>query len=185
MKVPSVPHLVLLFFLGGAFLHFIFAGARTLHFKPGDSGPGAVIGQGALMFGGVIPVWFLGLYQPIHIINGIVAALILLASIGLYEWARQTIWGRRFGLAYGDHVPDELCDQGPYRFVRHPLYASYVLAFVACLVALPHWITALMVAANSVLWTLTALSDERRIADSPLAAAYANYRRRVGMFFPR
>jgi protein-S-isoprenylcysteine O-methyltransferase Ste14 len=185
VRVPTLPHLILLFFLGGVFLHFIQAGARTFYYDSRDSGPGAAIGQGMFMFGGVIPIWFLGLYQPIHLLNGVVAAFVLSASILLYEWARATIWGRRFGLAWGERVPEELCERGPYRFIRHPLYLSYLLAYVAALIALPHWSTTLLVLANAVLWTMAARSDERRIADSSLADSYAAYRQRAGMFLPR
>ena len=185
MKVPTLPHLILLFFLGGVFLHFIQAGGRTFFYTSGDAGTGVAIGQGTFFFGGVVPVWFLGLYRPIHLVNGIAAGVILLCAIALYEWARHAIWGRRFGLGWGDHVPEELCEGGPYRFVRHPLYLSYLIAFLACFVALPHWITALMVVFNVALFTHAARDDEKRIAGSPLAARYAEYRKRVGMLFPR
>lgn len=185
MKIPTLPHLILLFFLGGAFLHFIQAGARTFYYTSGDAGPGAALGQGTFLFGGVVPVWFLGLYQPIPLAKGIVAAVLLVGAIALYEWARHTIWGRRFGLGWGEHVPEELCERGPYRFVRHPIYLSYLIAFLACFVALTHWLTALMVIFNAALFAHAARDDERRIAQSPLAGAYAQYRTRVGMFFPR
>jgi hypothetical protein len=61
MKVPSLAHLILLFFLGGVFLHFLLAAARTFYWK--DS-------------------------------NGTAAALVLVLSVAVYEWARHTIWGR-------------------------------------------------------------------------------------------
>jgi protein-S-isoprenylcysteine O-methyltransferase Ste14 len=185
VKNPTLPHLILLFFLGGAFLHFMQAGARTFYYTTGDAGPGAALGQGTFLFGGVIPVWFLGVHRPIHLANGIAAAALLVGAIGLYEWARHINWGRRFGLGWGDHVPEELCEHGPYRLVRHPIYLSYMIAFLASFVALPHWLTALMVVFNAVLFAHAARDDEQRIAQSPLAAAYAQYRTRVGMFFPR
>jgi len=185
MKFPSLAHLVLLFFLGGVFLHFIQAGARTFHFESGDAGPGAAIGQGMFMFGGVIPIWFLGLYRPIHLPNGVAAAFILVLSIGLYEWARAAIWGRRFGVALGEHVPEALCQSGPYRYVRHPIYLAYMLAFLAAAVALPHWSTAVLLAANIALFAYAAITDERAIAGSAIAADYASYRDRAGMFWPR
>jgi protein-S-isoprenylcysteine O-methyltransferase Ste14 len=185
MKVPSIPHIVLLFFLGGVFIHFFYAGARTFYADSREDGPGPAISQGAFFFGGLLPIWLLGLYQPIHLPNGIVAACLLATSIALYEWARATIWGRRFGIGWGQHVPEELCELGPYRRVRHPLYLSYLLAFAASFVALPHWITGSMVLASIALFTHAAQSDERRIAESPLAGQYAEYRQRVGMFFPR
>jgi len=185
VTVPSLPHLVLLFFLGGVFIHFMQAGARTLHFTPGEAGPGAAIAQGMFVFGGIIPIWFLGLYQPIHFINGIVAACILMTCISLYEWARHAIWGRRFGVGLGDHVPDELCESGPYRYIRHPIYLAYVLAYVAGLVALPHWVTGALLVANIGLFGYMAKDDEKTISTSPLAADYASYRERAGMFLPK
>jgi protein-S-isoprenylcysteine O-methyltransferase Ste14 len=183
--MPTLPHLVLLFFLGGVFLYFIQAGARTLYSKNFELERGAFIGQFMFLMGGVIPIWFVGLYQPIHLVNGITAACILLACIGLYEWARQTIFGRQFGIGLGDQVPEELCEAGPYRYIRHPLYVSYVLAYVAALVALPHWLTATLLAVNIALFIYMAKDDEKTIGTSPLAPAYAAYRERTGMFFPR
>lgn len=183
--VPTLPHLILLFFLGGIFIHFMQAGARTLHFKAGDAGPGAAIAQGMFTFGGIIPIWFIGLYQAIPLVGGIIAGCILAVCLALYEWARHAIWGRRFGVGFGEHVPDELCEAGPYRYIRHPLYLAYMLAYVAALVALPHWGTATLFVVSVALFVIMARNDERTIGQSPLAAAYAAYRERTGMFFPK
>jgi len=185
VTVPTLPHLILLFFLGGVFLHFMLAAGRTFYWVDPEKEPGAVIGQVAFVFGGAIPIWFLGLYRPIHLVNGVVAAGILLASIALYEWARAAIWGRRFGIGWGEHVPDAVCEAGPYRFVRHPLYLAYMLASLAALVALPHWLTAALLAAQVALFTHAARTDEAKIDASPIAADYQAYRERAGMFWPR
>jgi protein-S-isoprenylcysteine O-methyltransferase Ste14 len=147
--------------------------------------PAGPIVQGSFVFGGVVPTWFLGLHHPIHHMNGILSAMTLVLSLALYEWARHTIWGLRFGLGWGEHVPEAVCERGPYRFLRHPIYLSYMLAFAAVLIALPHWLTALMFAGNVALFTHAAISDERTLARSALAAEYAGYRRRAGMFWPR
>ena len=103
----------------------------------------------------------------------------------MYGWARHTIWGRRFGVAYGEHIPAELCTDGTYRFVRHPIYLSYLLAYLAALLALPHWITAAIFVVYLSLFVHAARHDERQIATSALAADYASYRERTGMFLPR
>jgi protein-S-isoprenylcysteine O-methyltransferase Ste14 len=185
MKIPPLPQLVLLFFLGGAFLHFSLAGARTFYSRNLAYETGATFASYSFMFGGTVTTWLLGLYQPIHTASGLLAAFMLAVSLALYEWARHTIWGRRFGLGWGEHVPDALCEQGPYRFVRHPIYLSYILAFGAVLIALPHWLTAVVFAGNLALFVHAAFSDERTLARSPIATDYAAYRERAGMFWPR
>ena len=41
-----------------------------------------------------------------------------------------------------------------------------------------------VVVGNGILYAHAARSEERKFADSSLAAAYADYRSRTGMFFP-
>jgi protein-S-isoprenylcysteine O-methyltransferase Ste14 len=185
MPFRSPSHFILLFFLGGVFIHFTQAGGRTFYSQKLEDEPGANIGSFTFMLGGTLPTWFLGLYQPIHRTTGILAAILVVFTVALYEWARHTIWGQRFGLGWGEHVPEALCDRGPYRLVRHPIYLSYMLAFGAVLIAMPHWLTALMFAVNVALFTHAAITDERTLARSSLATQYAAYRQRVGMFWPR
>jgi len=185
VHIPTIPHFVLLFFLGGAFLHFLLAGARTFYSNNLATESAGWIGELSFGMSGTAAVWFLGLHRQIGLSNGIAAAALLLTSLGLYEWTRHTIRGRRFGCGWGTHVPDELCEAGPYRSVRHPIYLAYMLAFLANLVAIPHWLTALSFAGNVALFTYAARSDETGIATSAIAADYAAYRKRVGMFWPK
>ena len=185
MIVPTLPNAILLLLLGGVFIHFVIAGGRTFYFVANGNELAGIIGE-LLFYGtGTMVTWWLGIHRPIPPANQWAAALVLLSSLALYEWARRTIWGRRFGLGWGTHVPETLCDSGPYRYIRHPIYLSYVLAFLAVLVALPHWITAATFLLNLVVFADCARRDERGIAGSALAADYAAYRKRTGMFLPR
>src|ERR1700732_680818 len=70
----------------------------------------------------------------VHIGNAIAACVFVLASVARYEWSRSTIRGRRFHIIYSDRVPAALCTDGPYRYIRHPRYCSYIVAFVAVFV---------------------------------------------------
>ncbi len=181
--IPTVPHIIFLFVLGGAFLHFLLAGGRT--FAPSaDDDLGAGWGQFSFLATGTVATWFVGLSVPIRLYNGIPSAILLLCSLCLYEWARHVIRGRRFYLAWSGIVPEALCDKGPYAYIRHPIYVSYILAFLAALVALPSVTTLVAFTFNVLLFTHAALSDERSLLTSALAPEYLRYKRNTGMFFP-
>ena len=109
----------------------------------------------------------------------------LACSLALYEWGRHVISGRSFYIAWSGDVPEALCDRGPYAFIRHPIYASYILAFLAELAALPTPLTLAVFVFNAGLFTHAALSDERSLASGTFAAEYAQYKKRTGRFLPR
>ena len=81
-------------------------------------------------------------------------------------------------------TPDAVFQGGPYAYIRHPFYLSYMLAFAAAALALPQIPMLVVCAANLALYVYMAISDERTMVDSPLASDYAAYKQRVGMFLP-
>lgn len=184
IPLPTLPHAIYLFILGFAFVHFLQAGIRTFA-RSGNDDWAATWAQTSFIGTGSIATWFLGLNQPIHLHNGFASGAMLLCSLALYEWARHTIWGRRFYTAWSGAVPEELCDRGPYAWIRHPIYTSYLVAFLAVLIALPSIYSLAMFIVNAVLFGHAMWSDERSLARSPLAASFAEYKKRTGMFFPR
>jgi protein-S-isoprenylcysteine O-methyltransferase Ste14 len=182
--LPTVPRLILLVVLGCSFPYFLGAGARTFT-SSGTDDAGALWAQISFMFTGALTTISLGLFVPIRLYNGIASIAILACSLTLYEWARHVIRGRSFYIAWSGDVPAALCDAGPYAYIRHPIYASYILAFLAVLVAMPTPITLAIFVFNAGLFTHAALSDERSLAAGPFAADYALYKNRTGMFLPR
>ena len=65
------------------------------------------------------------------------------------------------------------------------LMTQSVLAFLALLTAVPGPASLAIFLFNAALFAHAAASDERALAASPLAEAYAAYKRRTGMFVPR
>ena len=185
MPVPTIPQALTLFLVGGVFLHFMVAGGKMLQVPNPDLEPGAWVAQILFVFGGTVATWFVGLHHPISLATGIVAVILATGSVALYEWSRHTITRRQFGIAWGYQVPDAVCDEGPYRFIRHPIYLSYMLAHLAALVAVPHWLTASICAVAAALFAHAAFDDERKLAASGISADYAAYRERTGMFLPK
>ncbi len=183
--IPSVPQVILMLPLGTVFVYFLLAGARTFT-SSGDDDVGALVAEFSFIGTGAVPALFFGMFVvPIKPGNGIAAALLLICSLVLYERARHVIWGRKFYIAWSSNVPDELVDEGPYARIRHPVYASYLLAFLALFVAMPIMLTLLIFIFNVALFTHAVFREERNLMSSALAGAYAEYTERTGMFVPR
>lgn len=65
---------------------------------------------------------------------------------------------------------------GLYRFVRHPLYLSYVIAFLGYVISQPSFYNILVYTAAVLLWILRLLAEERFLLRDE---AYRSYAERV------
>ncbi len=68
--------------------------------------------------------------------NNPITITIQICSVGLMIWARIT-FGRRSFHAAANTTEGELVTSGPYRWLRHPVYASIIYFFLACLIPYP------------------------------------------------
>lgn len=183
----SLPTLVLSNFLVMGALPTIFfrRGGRSTVMWWVTAAPFLVCGRVvALARRGAVARW-IGLDGPLAIIAAAAAvgccAVSLALIVGAWRAHRQppALWHQE------DDQPELLVTGGVYARVRHPLYASYLLALVAALLAVPHPLTALSLASGWLLLELTARREERRLCASRFAAEYAAYMRRTGRFWPR
>jgi protein-S-isoprenylcysteine O-methyltransferase Ste14 len=115
----------------------------------------------------------------------LVASALLAVALSLFLWAAWTNRARRLHLAFAAHAPEHLQTSGPYRLVRHPFYASYILTFVGGAIAAgTAWLAPVVLTGALTYWR-AALQEEAAFEASPLREAYRSYARRVGMFLPR
>jgi protein-S-isoprenylcysteine O-methyltransferase Ste14 len=176
-------HLGVVLWVASPFVYFLTAGAKTFT-VPADRDGGAILGQVSFVCG-MLCALGLGFYQSLVWYLAACGAVLALCSVILYEWTRRTVVDRNFYIALGGEVPAGICERGPYRYIRHPFYLSYMVAFLAVMVAFPSLVTAVVGALNVGLFVYLASDDERVLLRSGLAADYQTYRRRVGMFLPR
>ena len=109
---------------------------------------------------------------------------ILAASVLLFLWARITIKGKFFSYISSTDVPQFVCTEGPYRWIRHPFYASYLLTLVAVTLMFPNYITVIATIVAIISFTHAAKFEESKFEGSPVASEYAAYMRRTGRFLP-
>jgi protein-S-isoprenylcysteine O-methyltransferase Ste14 len=113
------------------------------------------------------------------------ALLGYLAAAGVYLWAVAATRGHGFSLAFSQDLPKTLVARGPYRFVRHPFYASYLLYWIAGALAIRELWVLPAIGLVAILYVLAAVTEERKFARSSVSDAYNAYRRSTGMFLPR
>lgn len=114
-----------------------------------------------------------------------IATLASLTSIGLIA---MTVGVHRVPLALwhqDNDEPIELVTWGPYAYIRHPFYTSFLLAFLAAAIAFPHLLTFGCLVYAGVALSLTAAREERRLAHSDFGQAYSDYMTSTGRFLPR
>lgn len=107
------------------------------------------------------------------------------AAITLFLWAVRTTRNKSFLPSFSNVVPDALTVDGPYRFVRHPFYASYLLYHLGNAIATTSWLPWAMFAVMLGIYVRAALNEEGHLAKGTYAQAYLAYKRRTGMFIPR
>src|SRR5437016_3988791 len=66
-------------------------------------------------------------------------AVLYLISLSLFWWAIRTNRRKPLSAIFSADVPQHIVAEGPYRYIRHPLYCSYVLTWLAGMLATGAW----------------------------------------------
>jgi protein-S-isoprenylcysteine O-methyltransferase Ste14 len=121
-----------------------------------------------------------------HATGALVAALATFAaSLGLFLWAAKTTRSRQFKFAFDTSSPGPVVRTGPYRTIRHPFYASYILFWLGCVVATLHPLMLVFLILFSAMNVTAARREERSFETSPFAEEYLNFRKTAGMLWPK
>ena len=115
----------------------------------------------------------------------VVGLVVELAALALFWAAIRASRAARLRLAFDLENPDSLVTSGPYKYLRHPFYTSYLIFWIGWAIAVWSVWALLPLAALTVIYVAAAKGEERKFANTPMAAAYAEYKRRTGFFWPR
>ncbi len=113
------------------------------------------------------------------------ALALFIGSMIVFGWTIQSTRQDRPTLAFTEDLPSFLLHQGPYRYVRHPFYLSYLMFWVGTAVATPGVLPWLVPVLMLAIYLHAAKREEQKFERSELAAAYNAYRVKAGMFLPR
>jgi protein-S-isoprenylcysteine O-methyltransferase Ste14 len=82
-------------------------------------------------------------------------------------------------------APKHIVTYGAYRWIRHPFYASFILALLGGFIFCPHWGTLYTLLHGIIVLNLTAAREEKRLSASEFGDEYQQYILRTGRFWPR
>jgi protein-S-isoprenylcysteine O-methyltransferase Ste14 len=121
--------------------------------------------------------------DALEIARDVLAPVLGSASIGIGLAAVRTLgkeWSYEARLIEGHR----LVTDGPYRFVRHPIYTAMLGKLVASNFAFGAWLGLLIAGGVFVVGTLIRIRAEEKLLREAFGAAYEDYARRVPAFVP-
>jgi protein-S-isoprenylcysteine O-methyltransferase Ste14 len=113
------------------------------------------------------------------------ALTLFILSLALFAWTVSASRATPPTLAFDTDEPSFLLNHGPYQYVRHPFYLSYLLFWIGTAIASPGLLPWLAPIVMLLVYWNAAAREERKFASSNLSTAYQHYRARAGMFLPR
>lgn len=143
----------------------------------------ALVGVGAVVYAGAV-LEFCFLPRTYHLALGLLGMVLYGAAVALRLAAIRAL-GRHWSLHIEIREQHPLIHEGPYRWVRHPAYAAFVLETAGVPVAANAWwalLVALVVYVPLLCWRI---HREETALVAKLGDAYRQYQHTVGMLLPR
>ncbi|MCV9964637.1 isoprenylcysteine carboxylmethyltransferase family protein [Pararhizobium sp. BT-229] len=108
-----------------------------------------------------------------------------LASAILFVSAVKASRAAKLTYAFDGGLPKGLATKGPYAYVRHPFYSSYIVFWTGWAVATGTVWASLAVAFFIAIYIRAARQEERALSSAPFAKAYDAYRAKTGFMIPK
>ena len=126
-------------------------------------------------------VWLLP-QPPLAALGGIV---VMLVAKALFWTAIRETRSAKLLAAFTTENPHGLVMAGPYRYIRHPFYTSYLLYWAAfSLATWSVWSIPPLIGLIVMYWR-AAVEEEEKFENTEMAETYAEYKRHTGRFLPK
>lgn len=114
----------------------------------------------------------------------VIGGLSALIGLVFFRWTHHTL-GKNWSLMLELMKNHELVTSGPYKYVRHPMYASIYLTHVGFLILTSNWLVGvLFLAPFTILYIVRVRSEEQMMLER-FGEKYQNYMKRTGRLFPK
>lgn len=108
-----------------------------------------------------------------------------LLSTVLFFQCYKIVRNQKLTPVYSKDCPSFILQKGPYKYIRHPFYASYILTFLGSAIAANVWWSYSITGLIFYLYHEASQAEEKKFAKSSLSSEYQAYRKSTGRFTPR
>ena len=115
----------------------------------------------------------------------IVGFLFLCASFVLFWLTIKESSKARLLAAFDEKLPHGLLKTGPYSYVRHPFYSSYLIQWIGWAIAAWTIWAIVPVIFMTVTYWIAARDEENKFFKTQMADDYKKYMSSTGRFFPK
>lgn len=119
--------------------------------------------------------------------NGVLATisgLLYVLATAIFWWSCIVARTAQLNFLGSTQAPTKILRFGPFGYVRHPFYTSYIISWLAACVAVPSIVTTLILVVLTAIYTLAARREELGFLVSPLSRAYSEYCAVTKRFLP-
>jgi len=121
--------------------------------------------------------------SPLAITEAALVAMLMAATIALFHAASSTM-GRNWSIVARTRSDHVLVTEGPFRYVRHPIYVALFLLMLAIAIALGHSARLVLAVPVFALGTWLRVLREEALLRDLFGSAYDGYAARVKRFVP-
>ena len=170
--------------LCGVALFGAFAIAARVHFVSG-AWPWSTRLVSALSVAGAVGFAFLAGTTTLPTSRLWLAAALFAVSGLVFALAIKASRSQVFNGVFSPTQARDIVRSGPFAYIRHPFYTSYLLYWLSCAVLTLHPALLALLVVMAVVYTVAARREEAIFLGSAMARDYAAYQRQAGMFWPR
>ncbi|MCP5245546.1 MAG: isoprenylcysteine carboxylmethyltransferase family protein [Burkholderiales bacterium] len=149
---------------------------------------------------GIAPVLFIAVYfdvlapfidtaSVVYTIMAATGTVFCCVSIAIIS---MTIGTHRVPLAlwhqeHDNDKPQNIVTWGSYKYIRHPFYSAFIIAFIGAVLIVPHWSIVALGLYTFLILNYTASKEEKRLSaeGDGFGAQYTEYVKHTGRFFPK
>ncbi len=112
------------------------------------------------------------------------AVVLLLPTLAFFAWSFRTL-GTSYRGGVGLHDEHELVTTGPYRRIRHPIYAAFIGIMLLVLPLTANWLLGLSGLILVLSVAAVRIPREERLLHERFGPRWERYRERAGRLLPR